>query len=147
MPAEFALGRECELKGSGEQPAMVKFKNHDLWTDEVRQHLADGKLPVSLAVSWEERVRFTLTESMVLKKIGFDDSVFADAGDDDERFDTDVTIKTAELQQVIEQLLAALGGEQMPGTLPALAETLAAASPSPSPASPATEADDDSPPW
>ncbi len=153
MPAEFALGRECELKGSGEQPAMVKFKNHDLWTDEVRQHLADGKLPVSLAVSWEERVRFTLTESLVLKKIGFDDSVFADAGDDDERFDTDVTIKTAELQQVIEQLLAALGGEQLPGTLPALSEAPASsvsASPAAkSSASPATETAgaDDSPPW
>ena len=118
MPGEFALGRECELKGSGEQPAMVKFKHHDLWTDEVRQHLADGKLPIALAVNWEDRVRFTLTESMVLKKIGFDDSVFADAGDDDDRFDTDVAIKTAELQQLIAQLLQALGGEQVPGAMP-----------------------------
>jgi recombination associated protein RdgC len=117
MPSEFALGRECELKGSGEQPAMVKFKHHDLWTDEVRQHLADGKLPIALAVNWEDRVRFTLTESMVLKKIGFD-SVFADAGDDDDRFDTDVAIKTAELQQLIAQLLQALGGEQVPGAMP-----------------------------
>lgn len=159
MPAEFTLGRECELKGSGEQPAMVKFKNHDLWTEEVRQHLADGKLPVSLAVNWEDRVRFTLTESMVLKKLGFDDSVFADSGDDDDRFDTDVTIKTAELQNAIEQLLAALGGEQLPGMpspLPALADAAPAAASNPKTAqpSPATEAAhtntvgaDDSPPW
>lgn len=119
MPSEFVLGRECELKGGGEQPATVKFKNHDLWADEVRQHLADGKLPIALAVNWEGRVNFTLTEAMVLKKIGFDDSVFADAGDEDDRFDTDVAIKTAELQQMIEQLLQALGGEQQPGATPA----------------------------
>ena len=125
LPSEFALGRECELKGSGEQPAMVKFKHHDLWTEEVRQHLADGKLPIALAVSWEDRVRFTLTEALVLKKIGFDDSVFANAGDNDDRFDTDVTIKTAELQQLIAQLLPALGGEQEPGALPASMQPVA----------------------
>ncbi|WP_157667729.1 recombination-associated protein RdgC [Comamonas serinivorans] len=127
MPSDFALGRECELKGGGEEPAMVKFKRHDLSTDEVRQHLADGKLPIALAVNWEDRVRFTLTEALVLKKIGFDDSVFADAGDDDDRFDTDITIKTAELQALIASLLQALGGEQAPGALPGAAPTPAAA--------------------
>ena len=112
MPREFSLGRECELKGGGEKPAKVKFKDHDLWTPEVRQHLADGKQPVSLAINWEDRVRFTLTETMALKKIGFDEGVFTDAGDDADRFDTDVAIKTAELREVIAQLMAACGGEQ-----------------------------------
>ena len=153
MPAEFALGRECELKGTGEQPATVKFKNHDLWTDEVRQHLADGKLPVSLAINWEDRVRLTLTEGGLLKKIGFDDSVFAASGDDDDRFDTDVTIKTAELQNLIEQLLTALGGEQLPGALPqptAAAPASNVTAPSAVAThgdSPATASADDGPPW
>ena len=112
MPAEFALGRECELKGSGEQPAMVKFKNHDLWTDEVRQHVVDGKLPVSLALSWQDRVSFTLTQHLQVKGIGFDDGIFHGAGDEADRFDTDATICTAELRALLADLMLACGGEQ-----------------------------------
>ena len=144
IPSEIALGRECELKGSGEQPAMIRFKHHDLWTDEVRQHLADGKLPIALALNWEDRVRFTLTEAMVLKKIGFDDSVFSDSGEGDDRFDADITIKTAELQNLVEQLLAALGGEQLPGALPLPSSVEIAGSAAP--ARPATPSKDNSTP-
>ena len=113
MPASLSLGRSCVLQGGGEEPARVKFDKHDLSTTEVRQHLADGKLPIALTMDYEDRVRFTLTDGLMLKGIAFDDAVFADVGDDADRFDTDVTIKTAELQDLIAELLKALGGEHV----------------------------------
>ena len=112
MPGAFDLGRATTLVAGGEQPARVKFDKHELWADEVRQHVLDGKLPVSLALSWQDRVSFTLTQHLQVKGISFDDGIFDGAGDDADRFDTDVTICTAELRALLDQLMRACGGEQ-----------------------------------
>ncbi|MBR6976422.1 MAG: recombination-associated protein RdgC [Ottowia sp.] len=114
LPAGFAIGMECELKGSGDEPASVRFARHPLHADDMRQHIDAGKLPVSLALGWQERVSFTLTQQLQLKKIRFDEGVMQDAGDvetTDARFDADISIATGELSALLDALLEALGGE------------------------------------
>lgn len=114
LPPTLAIERECELKSGDEEQSVVKFSRHNLDTDEVRQHVAEGKLPVKLALNWDGRVSFVLTEGMQLKKIKFLDGVF-DGADQDDGFDTDVAISTAELSKLLTDLIDALGGEQAPG--------------------------------
>ena len=118
LPEALAVERECELKGSGDEPAVVKFTRHELATDEVRQHIAEGKLPTRLALSWRGRVGFVLTQALQLKKITFLEGVFDEQPRDvaaDERFDADVALATGELAPLITDLVAALGGEAEPG--------------------------------
>ena len=111
-PEGFHVERECELKSADEEKSVVRFTRHNLATDEVRQHIAEGKLPTRLALSWEGRIGLVLTESMQLKKINFLEGVFDDRSDDGESgFDTNVTLATGELQKLIPALIAALGGE------------------------------------
>ena len=82
----------------------------------MRKHLAEGKLPTRLALSWEGRIGFTLTESMQLKKLAFLEGVFDDRPNDDESgFDTDVALATGELSKLIPAVIDALGGEIEPG--------------------------------
>lgn len=115
-PEGFNVERECELKSADEEKSAVKFTRHHLLTDEVRKHLAEGKLPTRLALSWEGRIGFTLTESMQLKKLAFLEGVFDDRPNDDESgFDTDVALATGELGQLIPAVIEALGGEIVPG--------------------------------
>ncbi len=130
-PEGFNVERECELKSADEEKSAVKFTRHHLLTDEVRKHLAEGKLPTRLALSWEGRIGFTLTESMQLKKLAFLEGVFDDRPNDDESgFDTDVALATGELGQLIPALVGALGGEIEPGAaLPVAEPTAAAAKP------------------
>lgn len=144
-PAGFNVERECELKSADEEKSAVKFTRHPLLTDEVRKHLAEGKLPTRLALSWEGRIGFTLTESLQLKKLAFLDGVFDDRpGGEEAGFDTDVMLATGELSQLLPALIAALGGEIEPGAqLP---------SPADAPARPTQEAvtavgGDDDPPF
>lgn len=122
LPPAFGIERECELKGSGEQPAVVRFARHPLETPEVRQHIAEGKLPTRLALSWQARVGFVLTQALQLKKLGFMEGVFDEAGtpqDRDERFDADVALFTGELARLLPELVEALGGEMAePGAMP-----------------------------
>lgn len=123
LPGAFNVERECELKGSGEEPAVVKFSRHNLATDEIRQHIREGKLPTRLALGWQGRVGFMLTQTLQLKKIAFQEGVFEESGQDkdEDRFDTDVALATGELGALIPDLIDALGGEAEPGDLGASA--------------------------
>ncbi len=120
-PLRLSVERECELKSNDEEKSVVKFTRHNLLNEEVRQHIAQGKLPVKLALSWDGRVGFVLTEALQLKKISFLEGVFdgTSAGKED-GFDADVAIATGELGRLIPDLFDALGGEMpMPGSAPA----------------------------
>jgi len=151
-PAGIAVERECELRSADEEKSVVRFTRHHLLNDEVRKHVAEGKLPTKLAMSWEGRVGFVLTEGLQLKKLNFLDGVFDDrpSGDDEDAFDTDVVLATGELRQLIPALVKALGGELPPGSAAPVSPPASAASGTTTTgkAAPlATVADDDSPPF
>jgi len=108
----FQLERECELKSTGEDRAVVKYNHHSLDIDEIKDHIKQGKLPTKLALNWQGRVAFTLTESMVLKKVDYLGTVFDGRKDEkSDSFDADVAIATGELSQLVPDLIEALGGE------------------------------------
>lgn len=113
-PEGFQIERECELKGSDEQKPVVRYARHPLDIEEVRQHLTAGKMPTRLALSWRERVGFTLTEGLSIKRISFLDLAFEgrpEAGADEE-FDADAALATGLLGQLLPALIESLGGEQ-----------------------------------
>ncbi|MBQ0130878.1 MAG: recombination-associated protein RdgC, partial [Comamonas sp.] len=109
-PVGFSIDRECELKAADESKAVVRYARHALDIDEVKQHVEHGKLPTKLALTWDDRVSFVLTDSLQLKKIAFTDTVLDQAGEEG-GFDTDVAIATGELSKLIPDLIEALGGE------------------------------------
>jgi recombination associated protein RdgC len=111
-PGRFGIDRECELKAADESRAVVRYARHPLDTDEVRAYVKSGKLPTRLALTWDGRVSFVLTQALELKKLAFLDVVFegVQAGKDDS-FDANVAIATGELCKLLPDLLEALGGE------------------------------------
>lgn len=141
-PEGFQIERECELKGSDEQKPVVRYARHPLDIDEVRAHLTSGKMPTRLALSWNERVAFTLTEGFAIKKISFLDLAFEGRPEasGDEAFDADVALATGELGRLIPALIDGLGGEH---------DFAAGAAPAPAalPATPAEAVSEEAPPW
>ena len=114
VPDAFHVERECELKGAGDEPAVIKFARHDLATEEVRQHVLEGKLPTRLALGWQGRVGFTLTQGFDLRKVAFEKGMFELAEKAElaaDRFDADVALATGELGGLLDDLVDALGGE------------------------------------
>jgi recombination associated protein RdgC len=111
-PAGFSVDRECELKAPDESKAVVRYTRHRLDTDEVKQHVEGGKVPTRLALTWNERVSFVLTQDLQLKKMVFLEVVFegSSVGKDD-GFDADVAIATGELCRMLPNVLESLGGE------------------------------------
>ena len=110
-PAGFGIDRECELKAADESKAVVKYGRHPLDIDEVCGHVRQGKIPTKLALTFDSRVSFVLTDAMALKKVEFLDVVFEDQDDENDAFDADVAIVAGELRPLLKGLLEALGGE------------------------------------
>ncbi|MCW5261986.1 recombination-associated protein RdgC [Verminephrobacter eiseniae] len=109
-PAGFSVDRECELKSASETKAVVRYARHPLDIEEIQAHIAAGKLPTQLALTWDGRVSFVLTEGLQIKKLSFLDTVREGTSADDSGFDTDVAIATGELALLIPDLIEALGG-------------------------------------
>ena len=112
-PAGFTIDRECELKQPDSEKALVRYARHTLDIDEVGEHIKQGKMPTQLALTWDNRVSFVLTEQFAIKKIKLLDVVLEGkeaAGKGDNNFDADVAIATGELAQLIPGLVDALGG-------------------------------------
>ena len=113
-PVSFTVDRDCELKTPDEQKSAVRYSRHTLEIDEVAHHIAAGKLPTQLAMTWDDRVSFVLTETAQVRKLKLLDVVMdgvRKGGQDDDGFDTDAAILTGELSALIPDLLEALGGE------------------------------------
>ena len=119
IPATFTVDRDCELKAAGEEKAAVRYVRHALDGDEIggeiKAHLAAGKLPTRLALTWDDRMSFVLTEKLEIKRLAFLDLLKEEAEKSaeraDEQFDADFALMTGELSRFLPQLVAALGGE------------------------------------
>ena len=128
-PAGFSVDRECELKAGDDSKAVVRYARHALDIAEVQQHITNGKLPTRLAMTWEGRVSFLLTETFQIKKITFVEGVFQDdpSGNKADRFDADAAIATGEIRKLLPDLLEALGGELLMSAAAPLAAAQATA--------------------
>ena len=132
-PAPFTIDRDCELKAADGEKPVVRYARHALDLPEIREHIAAGKRPTRLALTWNGRVSFVLTDGLQLKKISFLDGVFEGRGASDgaEGFDANAAIATGELAPLIGELIDALGGEQVFGAAPAAPSTAPSAAPPP----------------
>ncbi len=109
-PEGFSVDQDCELKSSGDSGAVVRYGRHPLDIEEVRQHIEQGKLPTKLALTFEDRVSFVLTDSLRLRSIQLQDMA-RDDDDAESGFDADVALVTGELARLLPALTVALGEE------------------------------------
>ena len=113
-PGSFTLDQDLELRSA--EKATVRYVKHTLEGEEIRQHIAGGKVVTRLAMTWGERISFLLNENLEIKRLAFLDILKEEADgqaeNEDERFDIDFTLMTGEVARLLDDLIAALGGEQ-----------------------------------
>lgn len=115
-PAGFSIDRDCELTSPVEEKSTVRYARHPLDGDEIRNHIVSGKQPTRLALTWQDRISFVLTDRLEIKKLTFlDMDENKDGGDSltaEEQFDVDFALMTGELSRYLADLVEALGGEE-----------------------------------
>lgn len=117
-PANFTIDRDCELRSVTEEKATVRYVHHPLEGEDIPKHLADGKVPTKLGLTFDERISFVLTERLEIKRLAFLDVIQEEAEKNgtggDEQFEVDFVLMTAELARFLPHLVEALGGERNP---------------------------------
>ncbi len=114
-PATFGIDRDGELRLPGEDRATVRYVRHALDGAEIGAHIAAGKLVTRLGLTWADRISFILTEKLEIKRLQFHDVLTeqSDQAEDAEAlFAGEFTLMTGELAKMLDDLMAALGGEE-----------------------------------
>ncbi|MYN46094.1 recombination-associated protein RdgC [Pseudoduganella sp. FT93W] len=113
-PAGFTVDMDTELRATGESKAAVRYVRHTLEPEEIRRHIAAGKQCTRLAMTWDSKISFVLTESLAIKAVKALDVISekeSSTKNDEERFDGDFMLMTGELAKLMADVVEALGGE------------------------------------
>lgn len=110
----FNLADSLVLKGAEKQT--TRFKGVDLESRAVVDSVSDGQSPVEIAATFNERVTFSLADTMILKRIKFLDVLLKDATESAEdaadAFDATLAIISGEIVLLLDALLS-----EIPDTL------------------------------
>lgn len=121
-PDGFTLLDSVVLAGEkdGKKASKAKLTDMDLTSEEVQLHLAMGRKASKLALAWENKMSFKLTDKLVVESIKFEDLLQDDAaqaagsGDVMQHFDASMTIMSKTLGAVVTALTSVFGGEDKP---------------------------------
>ncbi len=109
-PKTFCMEDSCVIKVMTEEGTIVRFKNQDLLNNEVRVFLEKGGVVTQMAVSWCDKIRFTLKEDFGIAGVKFLTAIKDLAKDGlsetaEDRFMADFFIMAETLQIFLQELL------------------------------------------
>lgn len=113
-PAGFTIDQDCELRSITEDHAAVRYLRHTLEGADVKSHLEGGKLPIRLALTYNDRVSFVLGQTLALSRIDFLDVTLEKLDNPEDaaaQADAEFALMTGQLGQLLPALVDALGGE------------------------------------
>jgi recombination associated protein RdgC len=122
-PFRFAIDDELELQAADETKSNVRYLRHPLDGKDIRAHLAAGKYPTRLGLTWNGRVSFVLTDKLSLKRIEFlevgKDRTDSEEVDPAEQFDIDFAVMAGELSALLADLAQIIESPQSVGLVAA----------------------------
>ncbi len=107
-PADFTNDDEVTMQWPGENGKTVKYTEADLYSDDVQANLVTGAVVQSLAMTYDGRVSFVMTDNLQIRRIRPLDilSEANNAEKDVDRFQADFMLMTLELGRLIDTLIA-----------------------------------------
>jgi len=117
LPEPFEIGDECEMKSLGDDAGVVAFRKHELGTDEVKSNIETGKAVSKLALVWDRKISFVISDDLVVKKLKFLDVLEEKMNEEDpqsheERVDIEFTLMTGDISKLLPDLNKQFNGSK-----------------------------------
>ena len=110
----FSIDQDAELRSRGRGHDAIRWVRHSIETVDARRHIEQGKQCTRLALTWADKISFTLTEDLTLRRLRFLDvlqkDLPGDVRDEAETFDTSFALMAGELAGLLAALIDCLGG-------------------------------------
>jgi recombination associated protein RdgC len=107
-PVRFSIDDDLELQTADKSKAVIRYVRHPLDGKEIRAHLATGKYPTRLGLTWNDRISFVLTDKLSIKRLDFlemsKDNTEGDEVDPLEQFDIDFTVMAGEVANLLKDI-------------------------------------------
>ena len=114
-PSGLTIDQDSELRSVTNEESAVRYVRHKLDGEDIREHIASGKQVSKLALTFDDRLSFILTDKFEIKRVQPLDTLTESDGQDsltrEEQFQADFALMTGELRRLIPALIDALGGE------------------------------------
>jgi recombination associated protein RdgC len=78
-PKDFAIEKSCVLQDPNQQKRIIRCQQQDLFANPIQNLIKDGCETKQLALSWQDRINFILSDDFSLSGIKFQDDLIAEA--------------------------------------------------------------------
>jgi recombination associated protein RdgC len=112
----FAVEDECELRDTSAEGGVIRVKGQNLFSDEIRAHLATDMQVTRLALTWQDQLSFMIYSDLSLHRLKLTDQyqeqLQQDSPEDEKAFfDAQLNQMGLELSNLMPSLIASFGGE------------------------------------
>lgn len=111
--SSFSLEKACLLQDPNQQNRLIRCQHQDLLAPSLQAFIKDGCQVKQLALSWQDRVRFVLSENFSLSGLKYQEELVSEAKDLEaetlqQKFIADFLIMSGTLNALLKDLRLAL---------------------------------------
>ncbi len=114
-PACLEIEKACVLQDPSQQSRTIRCQQQNLAASAIQSLLTDGCQVEQIALSWQERVSFTLNSEFSIRGLAFQDKLQAqdeaDGQSTQQQFDIDFVLMTQAIAELMHDLLTVLAKE------------------------------------
>ncbi len=108
-PAIFSIEKFCVLQDIDQQTRVVRCQQQDLFSDSIQSLVKDGCAAIQMALTWNDKLTFTLSEDFCLRSIRLAEDDLAEIDDQletkQQKFDADFLMMSELYAGLLQDLL------------------------------------------
>ncbi len=109
--SDFSIEKSCVLQDPHQQSRIIRCQHQDLFAASIQGLIKEGCEAKKLALSWQDRVNFVLTDTFALSSIKYLEEITSQAGEMEaetkqQQFDVDFLIMMETLALLLKDLLS-----------------------------------------
>ncbi|MFL9611015.1 recombination-associated protein RdgC [Methylobacillus sp. Pita2] len=106
----FTVDDRCEMVLPVDRKPTIKYVNHTLSGEEIKDFITDGRTVVSLGLTYQDKVSFQFTDKFIFKSIKYGEFLSRQFAEDGTDWAGQFLVLSADLAAMLDSLILHMGG-------------------------------------